>query len=84
MDMKIALDEARPMHVEIMEGRNVHLWIIAALLARDGWAKQGQVMFECTENKFSFARCLGQKSVETPRLWQKWLCNSWHIWKKSG
>ena len=26
------------MHVEIMEGRNVHGWIIAALLARDSWA----------------------------------------------
>ena len=36
MDMKIALDETRPMHVEIMEGRNVHGWIIAAFLARYG------------------------------------------------
>ena len=73
MDMKTAIDEARPMHVEIMEGRNVHRWIIAALLARDDWATgTGNVRMHGKQIFLrAIARCLRHKSVKDPRLWQK-------------
>ena len=44
-------------HTKIMDDRDVHGWIEAALLS--GMAGlEGQATFESGESKFSFARCL--------------------------
>ena len=53
MDVKTALDEAKPRHVaKIMENRDTHGWLIAAFL-REMLGLEGKAMFEC-ESSFVF------------------------------
>ena len=70
LDIKSAIDEARPRHLaRILESHNIHGWLIAALL-REMSGLEGESMFECVESSFTFNPCLRQGSVEAPRLWQ--------------
>ena len=60
----------RPRHVaKIMEGHNMHGWLIAAFL-REMAGLEEKVMFECVKSSFNFNRCLRQGSVEALWLWQ--------------
>ena len=86
MDIKTALDEARPRHrATIVESHNTHGWIVPALL-RGMAGLEGQAVFDCVASNFSFNRCLRQGGVEVPRLWQKMatrlLANVEETWAK--
>ena len=77
LDIKTAFDEAKPKHMaKIMDNHNTHGWIIAALL-REMSGLSGKAIFECVESSFAISRCLRQKSVEAPRLWQKMATQIW-------
>ena len=77
LDIKTAVDEAKPKHVaKIMDNHNTHGWIIAALV-REMSGLSGKAIFECVESSFAFNRCLRQGSVEAPRLWQKMATQIW-------
>ena len=70
LDIKSAIDEARPRHLaRILESHNLHGWLIAALL-REMSGLEGGSMFECVESSVTFNPCLRQGSVEALRLWQ--------------
>ena len=71
LDIKTAFDKAKPKHVaQILDDHNTHGWLIAALL-RGMSVLSGMASFERVESRFSFNRCLRQRSMEAPRLWQK-------------
>ena len=77
LDIKTAFDEAKPKHVaRIMDNHNTHGWIIAALL-REMSRLSGMATFECVESSSVFNRCLRQRSVEAPSLWQKMATQIW-------
>ena len=65
LDIRTAFDEAKPKHVaRILDDH------IAALL-REMSGLSGTASFESVESRFSFKKCLRQRSVEALRLWQK-------------
>ena len=52
LDIKTAIDEAKPKHVaKILEGHNTHGWLIAALL-REMSGLSGTASFESVESRF--------------------------------
>ena len=68
MDIKTAIDVARPKHIpKLMEKKTVHGWVTAAL-PREMEGLEGQAIFENVESKFQCARCIRQGIVEAPRL----------------
>ena len=71
MDIKTAFRVARPKHIaNIMDSRNIHGWIVAALLRKMAHV-EGKADFEGVECSFPFTRCIRQGSVEVLRLWLK-------------
>ena len=62
------VDVTRPRRIsKIMGDQDVRRWVVAAIL-REMTGLEGQNTFENVESKFSYARCIRQESVESPRL----------------
>ena len=71
MDIKTALDVARPKHVaKSMWDWSVHVWIVAAF-QREVAGLEGRATCENVECTFPLTRCIRHGSVQTPRLWLK-------------
>ena len=68
VDIKTALDVAKPTHsANIMGEQETHGWIKATSLLGK-WRLAGHATFESVESKFNFSRCSRQGSVDVPTL----------------
>ena len=74
LDIRAAFDEAIPRHIaKMMESRNKHGWLIAALL-REMSGLEGEVMFECRE--FFYFQSMAAKIVASVegKCRKTWVC----------
>ena len=86
MDIKTALDVARPKHiVKIMGDQDAHGWIYSGSLLREMEGLEGHAALENFESKFNLTRSIRARAVSKPPNWLNLSKQVvWNVEKENG